>query len=145
MAFEFRETMAGSYHLLHEPLDERPMSFTIRCRSHRLAEFLRSPIVEITGEVDAEGFADHQLLRGTLGLDLLRNGTLSYAFRFLGNDDAVYRFEGRKDVSPLALAETMSILPGAILSDRGDAVAAATLRFDIRRDIVKFLRSWHLV
>ena len=145
MSFEFRETMAGSYHLLDAPDEERPISFTIRARSLGLRSFFARPEVEIAGELDAEGFADHRMLRGTLGLDLLRKGTLDYGFAFAGNDRQRYRFEGHKTVSVLDPVESMTLLPGKILGARGDEIALAVLRFDVRHDMLKFLRSWRLL
>jgi hypothetical protein len=142
--FEFRETMAGSYHLVERPGDERPMSFTIRARSGGLLRFLRRPEVEIEGEIDAQGLADHRYLRGTLGLDVVRTGELPYAFRFTGNDGAAYVFEGKKTVSARELAESMTVLPGAIKDERGVEIARALLRFDLRSDLAKFLRSFRL-
>jgi len=140
--FEFRETMAGSYHLADAPEDARPISFTIRARSGPLFQFLRRPEVEIEGEVDAPPLADHRYLRGTLGMDLLRTGQLPYAFRFTGNDGKAYVFEGRKDVTPRAFLESMTVLPGAIKDAEGHEVARALLRFDARSDLLKFLRSF---
>lgn len=140
--FEFRETMSGSFHLVASPDDERPMSFTIRARAGSLLSFLRRPVVEIEGEVDAEGFADHRHLRGTLGLDMFRTGTLPYTFRFTGNDGAAYSFVGKKTVSPAELARSMTVLPGDIEDESGRPVARALLRFDLRSDLMRFLSSF---
>ncbi len=52
--------------------------------------------VDIEGEVDVEGFANHRHLRGTLGMDPLVTGTLPYAFRFTANDGAPYAFAGTR-------------------------------------------------
>ncbi|MDI1451856.1 hypothetical protein [Polyangium sp. 6x1] len=142
--FEFRETMAGSYHRVDEPHKERPLAFTIRARSAPILRFLRRPVVEIEGAIDAPGLADHRYLRGTLGMDLLRTGTLPYAFHFHGDDDKPYVFEGQKDVSVRELLESMTVLPGAIKDEEGALVARALLRFDARSDLVKFLRSFRL-
>ncbi len=165
MSFEFRETMAGSFQLLRElgPADapsdrasgsrsgssarlgeDRPMSFTIRARAAATSwlGFLRHPEMEIEGEIDAEGFADHKHLRGSLGLDVLRTRTLPYAFRFTANDGATYSFEGMKTVSTTELAESMTVLPGSIKDEGGAEVGRALLRFDLRSDLLKFLRSF---
>jgi len=140
--FEFRETMAGSYHLTDKPHEERPLSFTIRARSRSFLRFFQEPVVEIEGEVDAPGLASHRYLRGTLGMDLLRTGTLPYAFQFKGDDDKPYVFEGQKDVTPRALMESMTSLPGTIRDERGAEIAQALLRFDVRNDLFSFLRSF---
>lgn len=140
--FEFRETMAGSFHLLSDPGSERPMSFTIRARSRPLLSFLRRPEVEIEGEVDAEGFADHRRLKGTLGLDVVRTGTLPYDFRFTANDGKAYAFVGKKTLSLRDLAHSISVLPGRIVGEDGVTIGDALLRFDLRSDLVKFLASF---
>jgi hypothetical protein len=141
--FEFYETMAGSFRLQGEP-EDRAMSFTIRARSRPLLAFLRRREVEIEGEVDAEGFADHRHCRGMLGLDPLLTRTLPYAFRFTANDGASYTFEGKKTLRVGRLAESMTVLPGLILDAAGKQVGEALLRFDLRSDLARFLRSWHL-
>lgn len=141
---EFWETMSGAYHFVDKPHDERPMSFTIRAKSPPLLRFLRRPEVEIEGEVFAPGLANHRHVRGTLGMDVLRTGTLPYHFKFVGDDGKSYVFKGQKNVSPLALLETMTALPGSIRDERGVEVAVALLRFDARSDLLTFLRSFRL-
>jgi hypothetical protein len=142
--FEFRETMAGSFHLLSAPDDERPMSFTIRARARSMLSFLRRPEVEIEGEVDAEGFADHRRLSGTLGLDVIRTGTLPYAFRFTTNDGKPCVFSGKKTVSVRELSHSMTVLPGSLLDESGAEIGRALLRFDMRSDLLKFITSFRL-
>lgn len=144
-AFEFRETMAGSFHLLSDPEDERPMSFTIRARSRPLLSFLRRPEVEIEGEVDAEGFADHRHLRGKLGLDVWRTRTLPYAFRFTANDGEICSFIGEKTISPSELALSITVLPGSIMDEAGREIGRALLRFDLRSDLMRFVKSFRLI
>jgi hypothetical protein len=141
--FEFHETMAGSFHMEGDARD-RAMSFTIRARSFTFRSFLRRPEVEIEGEVDAEGFADHRYLRGTLGLDPLRTRTLPYAFRFTANDGAAYSFAGTKVIHLGSLIASMTVLPGAILDAGGERVGEALLRFDLKGDLGRFLKSWKL-
>ncbi|HEY4116784.1 MAG TPA: hypothetical protein VGM56_02960 [Byssovorax sp.] len=139
--FEFAETMAGSYRLLDAPADDRAMSFTIRARSGSWLSFLRDPTVEIEGEVDALGFADHQHLRGTLGMDLVRKRKLSYAFRFVANDGTAHAFVGEKILKP-PFAEAMTVLPGVIRDAAGRTIADALLRFDLRSDLARFMKSF---
>jgi hypothetical protein len=139
--FTFHETMAGSFRLAGDPI-ARAMSFSIGARSLAWPSFLRRPEVEIEGEVDAEGFADHRYIRGTLGMDPLRTGILPYAFRFTANDGAPYAFAGRKTLRLGRLVESMTVLPGAILDAGGERVGEALLRFDVRSDLVGFLKGF---
>ena len=141
--FEFFETMAGGFRLEGAP--ERPMSFTIRARSKPLLAFARRREVEIEGEIDAEGFADHRHLRGTLGLDPLFTKKLPYSFSFKANDGADYSFVGQKTFGKGRLIEAATVLPGRIVDATGRTVAEALLRFDLRGDLASFLKSWRLV
>lgn len=140
--FEFCETMAGSFHLVSAPSEERPMSFTVRARSRGLLDFLRRPEVDIEGEIDAEGFADHRYLSGRLGLDIARTGTLPYAFEFTANDGRRYAFAGRKTLRAGDLVQSMTVLPGILVGDGGAVIGEALLRFDLRSDLLRFLRSF---
>jgi hypothetical protein len=140
--FEFRETMSGSYHLLDQPDQERPFSFSVRARSVPWLRFLREPLADIEGEVDAEGFADHCALRGTMLLDLVRGRRLGYRFDFADNEGKRRVFRGEKLVELTRLAHTMTTLPGAIEDEGGREVGRVLVRFDARSDLVQFLRSF---
>jgi len=83
-------------------------------------------------------------LAGTLGMDVLLTQRIPYDFTFTGDDGAAYRFTGEKKVRVTALLETMSRLPAALLDEAGETVAEAELRFDLRGDLVAFLRSFEL-
>lgn len=141
--FEFYETMSGSFRRAGDP---RPlaMSFTLRARSRTWRSFLRRREVDIEGEIDAEGFADHRFLRGTLGLDAIRTRTLPYAFCFTANDGATYSFAGKKTLHLSRMIDSMTVLPGAILDAAGAPVGEALLRFDLLRDLARFLKSFRL-
>jgi len=140
--FEFRETMAGSYHLLSRPDDERPFSFSVRVRSVPWLKFLREPLADMEGEVDAEGFADHRALRGTMLLDLVRGRRLGYRFDFTDNEGQPRVFRGQKNVELGRLLHTMTTLPGAIEDERGDEVGRVLVRFDAQSDMFQFLKSF---
>lgn len=142
--FEFRETMSGTFRLLGDDERERPMTFTIRARTLSMAAFLKKPSVDIEGEVDASGFADHRHLRGTLGMDILRTGELPYEFQFKGNDGQSYTFSGKKTISAADLVSSMTVLPGALYDQDGRQIGTALLRFDLLRDLVKFLLGFRL-
>ncbi len=139
-SFEFHETMAGSVRL--EGGDERAMSFTVRAYSGSMLGFLRRPRLEIEGEVDIEGFADHRHLRGSLSFDLFRQRRLSYHFDFRDNSDALYTFTGEKTIKDTGLVESMTILPGKIRNPEGTEIGDALLRFDLRSDLLKFIKSF---
>lgn len=141
MGFEFRETMSGTYHTLERPGDELPMSITVRAEVTSLRKFLLDPTAEITGEVDAQGLADHRALRGTLEINPVLRRRLVYDFRFNDNDGAECRFHGEKELEALRLVSTMTTLPGTLFRDDRE-VGRALLRFHLREDLAKLLRSF---
>jgi hypothetical protein len=144
VGFQFRETMTGTYHMLASPLDERAISFTIGARVEGIRRFIKDKLASIEGEVHVEGFADRRPLRGTLALKLLDERRLPYDFTFTGNDDRPYRFRGQKDVALTALADSMTVLPASLYDEDGHEIGRATLRFDVRGDLMKFIKSWKL-
>jgi hypothetical protein len=141
----FRETMSGAYHLSSAPDVDRPMHFTVRARIDSLKSALTSPLFSLEGEIVAEGFADHKPAKGTLCIDMLRGKVLVYMIEFEGNDGEKYVFEGRKNLTEGSFLQAMTVLPGGIYRASGGEVARALLRFDLRSDLYKFLRSFRLV
>jgi hypothetical protein len=144
LGFSFEETMQGNYHLLASQLDERAISFSINVRVAGIRRFLKDKLARIEGEVYVEGFADHRPLEGTLALKLLDEHRLTYDFTFRANDGNRYRLHGQKDVTLIALHDTMTTLPASIYDTDGREIARAVLRFDVRGDMAVFLRSWRL-
>jgi hypothetical protein len=140
----FRETMSGGYHLCTSPDVDRPMRFTVRASIDSLRSLLGNAVFTLQGAVLAEGLADHKRLDGTLTIDPLRAKLLVYVFRFEGNDGAPLTFQGRKTLSEGSLLHAMTVLPGGIFDAAGHRVGEALLRFDLRSDLLKFLRSFTL-
>jgi hypothetical protein len=144
LGFSFQETMQGGYHLLSSQLEERAISFSIRARVAGMRQFVKDRLAHIEGEIDAEGFATRRPLSGTLALRLFDERRLTYDFSFHADDGKGYRFHGQKDVTMIALHDTMTTLPSSIYDSEGREIARAVLRFDVRGDISTFLRSWRL-
>jgi len=142
LGFRFRETMSGSYTLASAPDHERAMSFTIGARADDIARYVRDKKVDIQGEVDLEGFADHRPMRGTMLLDPLLGKRVRYVFEFESNDGRKCTFDGEKNVDFMRFLETMTTLPGELRDAAGRTIGTARLRFDARSDLPKFLRSW---
>jgi hypothetical protein len=145
LGFSFQETMSGTYHLLDAPLVERGIRFSIGARVDGMRRFLRDRMARIEGDVEVEGFASKRHLVGTLALKLLDERRLTYDFAFEGDDGRPYRFHGQKDVTMIAIADTMTTLPASLYDGADKEIGRAVLRFDLRSDVVSFLRSWKLV
>jgi hypothetical protein len=142
VGFEFSQTLAGTYHTLAAPGEEQPISITVTARVHDMKSFALDPTARIEGEIDAEGFADHRALEGTLEINPLLRQKVIYDFSFPDNEGRDCRFHGEQDLtilrSPVKAATT---LPGSIYVE-DEEHARAILRFDIREDLLKLLRSF---
>ena len=125
--FEFQEMLAGSYHLLTDPGEERPMSLTLHAKVRGLRSFLVQAEAEIVGEIDLQGFADHRAFRGRLQVKPVQR-KLVYEARFDDNEGRECRFH------------SLTTLPGTVWSGERE-LARALLRFDPKEDLVRFLRS----
>jgi hypothetical protein len=139
LGFEFRETLAGSYHTLASPGVEHPMAIRVQARVEDVLRFALDPTLALTGEIDAQGFADGQTLRGTLTLAPLR-AKIVWDFRFPTNDARDARFHGEVDIDVLRPALTLTQLPGSLYLGETE-VARAVLRFDARSELPRLLAS----
>jgi hypothetical protein len=144
LGFAFAETMRGNYYLLADPTDERAMSFTLRAKAADFATFAHDPVAHIEGRVVLEGFADDVPLQGSLAFRVNQK-RLTYDFAFAGNDAKPYRFRGQKDFTPLAIIESFTTLSASLYDEGRREIGRATLRFDLRSDLRKLLRSFRLV
>lgn len=144
IGLSFRETMSGAYHLCATPDIDRPMHFTVEARLRNLRSLLTNAVLDLRGEIVAEGFADHKAVSGTLCIDPVRGKVLVYQIRFEGNDGQSYSFTGRKTLSKGSIVQAMTVLPGGVHDASGAKVATALLRFDLRSDLFKFLGSYRL-
>lgn len=142
IGFGFAETMRGNYYLLDSPTDERAIEFSIQVKVDGLRKFVKDQMARIKGVVRAEGLATESELEGTLGMKLASERRLPYDFTFKGDDGKQYRFRGQKDVMLIALADTMTTLPASIYDAAGKEIGRATVRFDMRSDLGRFVRSF---
>jgi len=139
----FEETMKGQWHRVDSPGVERAIEFHARGEVSRLRELLGDTVAKLSGRVVVDGLTRGTDFEGTLGLGaLLREKRLPYAFAFRADDGRRYRFDGAKEVSVRELARTMTTLPAYIYDDSGSEIGRAVLHFDLRGDLVTFLRSW---
>ena len=142
--FEFSETLRGTYHLLANPLDEQSIDFSIRVEGRGARRFIREKIAEIHGHVTLKGLAENRPLQGTLAFKLVDEQRLSYDFTFEGDDRRPYRLRGQKDWSIFSVADSLSILPATVYDGDGVEIGRALLRFDLRGDTKKLLKSFRL-
>jgi hypothetical protein len=142
--FSFRETMSGSYWRLDAPTDERAIAFTIEARAKSIRRFARDRIWTIKGTVDADGLASRSPLEGTLLFRLPDERRLPYRFSFTGDDGKRYELSGQKEFTALAPIESMTLLPVSLYGPDDEEMARATLRFDYRSDLGRWMKSFRI-
>ncbi|HXN32113.1 MAG TPA: hypothetical protein VN894_09630 [Polyangiaceae bacterium] len=145
LGFAFRQTMSGSYWRLDAPAQEDAMAFTFEAATTDVRDFVRDKTLHITGTIDAERLASAQDLDGTLAFRLLDERRVAYRFSFGGDDGRRYELSGQEEWRKISPIASLTLLPASIYDDRGEEIARATLRFDVRSDWAKWIRSFRLV
>lgn len=142
--FKFSETMTGTFALVEHPDDQRPLSFSVRVHAGSILQYLRDSRADLEGMLEAEGFADHVPIHGTIIIAPVRKRLISYEFNFTGNDGRPYYFSGHKDIDLAHPMRTLTELPAEIHDGTGKLVARSRTRFDMRSDLLRFLAGWRL-
>lgn len=140
LGFEFRETLSGSYYTLRAPGVEKPMTFTIQAQARSIRKFTFDPVLDLRGDVDAVGFADKKPLHGYLRLSLPQR-KIVYEVIFPTNEGDECTLVGERDVEFLRLKGSLTTLPVTMRVGEKE-VARAVLRFDLRGDLIRYLRSF---
>jgi hypothetical protein len=143
--FEFAETMEGTYARVDAPGERRPLRFAARVRAPSILRYLRTGHAEVTGTLDAEGLATAAGITGTMLLRPLSQGRIGYQLRFAADNGETHEFRGEKHIRLDALARTFTELDAEILDASGGVVATSHVSFDVRAQMWRFLRSWHLI
>ena|SRR6185312_1411222 len=144
LSASYRERMTGNYWLLDAPTDERALTLKFEARAPDLSELVRTRTWLLSGTIDAERFATASAVDGTVSYALWDERRVPYRFAFRGDDGRRYELLGQKEWTPLAPLDSFSLLPATLLDERGEELARATLRFDIRADIGDWIRSLRL-
>jgi hypothetical protein len=142
--FSFQETMSGSYWLLDQPTEERAIAFTVEAYAPDVRRFAIDKTWRLRGTVDAERLASACVLEGTLLFKLLDERRLPYRLIFTGDDGRRYELSGQKEWSTLAPFESMTLLPATLYDAAGDELGRATLRFDLRADWARWMKSFRI-
>lgn len=143
--FEFTETMSGTYQLTGKPGESRKFAFTVTARADDALRHVKDGLARLTGTLEMEGFADEVPLEGTIEIAPLTKRIIRYEFAFVGNDGEAYRFAGQKDISLRDLKNSFTTLPGAVYDGRGEEVARAQSKFDVKNDLMSWLASFRAV
>jgi hypothetical protein len=143
-SLSFREKMTGNYWRLDEPTEERALTLAFEARAADVADFVRTRTWTLAGTIEAEGLAHGKALEGSIRFALLEERRVPYRFAFRGDDGRRYELSGQKEWTGLAPVASMTLLPATLLDERGEELARATLRFDLRADAFDWVKSFRL-
>ncbi len=137
----FDEVMAGTVGIDGE---ERPMRLELRVDLPELLRPWGDTEGVLTGRVYVPGWADDPHATGTLRVAPIAARRIRYRMEFRAADGRVLLLDGWKSVSPRRPLHSMTHLPATITDAGGAVVAEARLRFDVRRDLLRFLAGFRL-
>jgi hypothetical protein len=138
LGIAFREWLTGSYWTLAAPTDERALDVALEA----------SPVGgprelgwRLSGTVDAERLATRRPVDGTVSLRLLDERRVPYRFAFSGDDGKRYELSGQKEWTALMPLDSLTLLSSGLYDESGEEIGRATLRFDVRADWARWIRS----
>jgi hypothetical protein len=143
--FSFREAMSGSYWLLDAPTDERAIALALEAYAPDIRRFALDKTCRLRGTLDAERLAAGRVLEGLVAFKLLDEGRVPYRVAFTGDDGKRYELSGQKEWSSLAPLESITLLPATLYDTAGEELGRATLRFDLRSDWARWMKSFRIL
>jgi hypothetical protein len=104
--------------------------------------FARDRTWTVSGRINVEGLASDAALEGTLAIKPLDGRRLAHHLWFSGDDGARYELVGQGVWSRVSPIESLTLLRASIYDPGALEIARCTLRFDLRSDWAKWLRSF---
>ena len=142
MGFQFSETMSGTVEWDKEPGKRLPLRFDVTAHAESTRRHLATGRAALRGTIHVPGLAESSDAEGTIVIRPIGQRIIRYELQFVGDDGKHYELVGQKDIRWLAPFETFTTLPAEILDEEHRRIATCLLRFDLKRDGFKFLRSW---
>ncbi len=140
----FGEWLTGSFWTFDAPTDERAVDLTLELGPIEFASAMGRKDWPLTGIVDAERLATHRALEGTLSPRLLDERRVPYRIGFEGDDGRRYELSGEKEWTSLMPLDSVTLLRASLYDDGGEELGRATLRFDLRADWARWLKSFRI-
>ena len=145
MGFQFSETMAGTVEWDASPGARQPFSFEVTAEAESTRSHLRDGKAALRGVVHAPPIAAAGVAEGVITIRPLGQRIIRYELAFRGDDGRTYQVVGQKDIRLSAPVESFTYLPAEILDDQQRRVGVCEARFDHKRDLWSFLRSFRRV
>ncbi|HEY4059806.1 MAG TPA: hypothetical protein VGM39_24495 [Kofleriaceae bacterium] len=142
MGFEFSETMEGTVEWSASPGVKHPFKFEITAHAESTREHLRDGMVDVRGVITAPPLAEAADCSGTMTIRPIGQKIIRYELSFIGDDGAHYEVIGQKDIKYRSLVHSWTHLPLDVLDEQHRRVGVAATTFDVKRDMIGFLRSF---
>lgn len=145
----FHESLRGGFYFLDAPTDERAIDVDLDIVVDGLRRFAKHKSGIVRGRLSIDDFVDTEV-EGKIGLAVINERRLPYELGFRGPARAggasiAYRLVGEKYMGLLDAGDNVTALPMTLYELAGDRLGAevgrATLRFDVRADLKRTLRS----
>lgn len=135
----FTEVMAGPIRLAGEE-QERELRLELVVTAPGRLRLWADTEARMEGRVVCAGWAD-AAVQGSMRIAPLAARRIRYSCAFTTTDGRHVHLDGWKSISYRHLQRSMTTLPVTAVDDEGVLVAGGVLRFDARRDLVRFLRG----
>ncbi len=142
LGFEFQEVMNGTYTRVGESEPPRRIGLRGRIQAPNAVRHLQDGEARLDGTLEMEGFAEEVPITGTVEITPFTKKVIRYEFGFVANDGRPYRFVGQKNIKLKSFLASMTTLLGTVVDQEGREVARATLKFDVKADLLPILVSW---
>jgi len=142
MGFQFSETMAGTVAWDSQPGPPQPFSFEVTAEAESTRTHLRDGKAALRGVVHAPPIAAAGAAEGVITIRPLGQRIIRYELAFRGDDGRTYRVFGEKAIRLSSPIHSFTYLPAEILDDQDRRVGVCEARFDHKRDLWSFLRSF---
>ena len=142
LGFSFRQTLSGVYWRLDAPTQEQALVIAITATTDNLRAFARDRTWKVSGTLHAERLATRSPIEGTLAVKPLDGRRLAHHLWFSGDDGARYELVGQGEWSRVSPIESLTLVRASLYDQGGLEIARCTLRFDLRSDWAKWLKSF---
>ncbi|MFG2250776.1 hypothetical protein [Spirillospora sp. NPDC048823] len=134
----FDEVMEGAFRLAGED-GERRLRLELSVDLPEVLRPWRDTEGDLAGRVHVPGWADDRAATGRLRVAPLTARRIRYTMDFTALDGRRLRLDGWKSVDPRRPVRSMTTLPVTVTDEDGTVAGEGVLRFDLRRDLVRFV------
>ena len=145
LVVRYDERLYGAHFGSDAPSRHAPIAFDLEARCG-LAQLVRDGSVDVTGTVDARALASRAVVSGRVSMrfDLSRRIEVLYIVSWTSDDGELLRLRAMRRVELSKLQPSLTVVTGHIEDEGGNEKARVTLRYDVRSELGRSLRSIRL-